>query len=113
MPHRRADGEVVGWIEMAGEGFRPYDLLGRPLAEAGPWSDAEELLESHGLAWLAEPQLARLGPGEERRVRITEVTRGHVALVADDFGISQAVGAEGLQRWTLPLPLETELRPLR
>lgn len=43
MPHRRADGGVVGAVREAGDGFQPMDLLGRPLAEPGDGLAAEEL----------------------------------------------------------------------
>lgn len=121
--HQRPDGEVIGYVELVGDLFRPYDLLGRPVAEPGSWMEAEELLDEHGLSWLADPYLADLpapdggapgvGAPVERRVRITEVDRDRVGLVADEFGAAQAVPHSALDSWTLPLPLTILLRPLR
>lgn len=110
MEHRRPDGEVVGYIEMRGERFQPYDLAGRPIGEPLEWNDAEESIEQLGLAWLAEPYLADLDG--ERRVRVTEIDREHIVFVADEFGASQAVGAAMLDRWVVTLPLTLELRPI-
>lgn len=110
MEHRRPDGEVVGYIEMLGELFRPYDLAGRPIGEATQWNDAEDAVEQLGLAWLAEPYLVDVDG--ERRVRVTEIDREQIVFVADEFGASQAVGAAALERWVLTLPLTLELRPI-
>ena len=109
--HRRGDGEVIGYVEMVDDRFRPYDLLGRPIDDPVDWEDAEAAIDRIGLSFLADPHLVDLDG--ERRVRFTEVTRSHVALVADEFGAAQAVGAASLDTWTLELPLAMELRPLR
>lgn len=108
---RRSDGEVIGYVEMVGGQFRPYDLLGRPLGDPMDWETAEEVIDQTGLSFLAEPYLADLDG--ERRVRLTEVTRAHVALVADEFGTAQVVGAASLDTWVFDVPIAFELRPLR
>ncbi|MDI9627839.1 MAG: hypothetical protein QM286_04740 [Acidobacteriota bacterium] len=108
---RRGDGEVIGYIEMTGDEFRPYDLLGRPLGSSSEWDAAETAIEQTGLSFLADPHLIDLGV--ERRVRLTEVTREHVVLVADEFGAAQAVGAASLESWVFDLPITVNLRPLR
>lgn len=108
---RRSDGEVIGYVEMVGDAFRPYDPLGRPLGDASDWVAAETAIEEAGLAFLAEPHLVDLGI--ERRVRLTEVTKAHVVMVADEFGAAQSVGAASLEIWVLDLPITVSLRPLR
>ncbi len=108
---RRSDGEVVGYVEMVGDAFRPYDLLGRPLGDASDWDAAETAIDETGLAFLAEPHLVDLGV--ERRVRLTEVTRAHVVMVADEFGAAQSVGSASLETWVFDLPIAQNLRPLR
>lgn len=123
MPHRRDDGEVVGFIEPAGDAFVPHDLLGRPLGAAVDWLDAERTLDELALAWLAEPVLARVDGDARpaRRVRVVEVTRERVVVIDDEFGASAAVPSPGgggdagrhLQRWALPLPLEIAFEPVR
>lgn len=106
MPHRRADGEVVGYVREAGDGFQPMDLLGRPLAEPGDWLAAEELLDQHSLAWLTEAFLLPLD-GADVRVRVTEITPERVRVKVDDFG---AIGPGEPRRWELPVPTDA-LRP--
>jgi hypothetical protein len=84
MPHRRRDGETVGYVRPSGDGFQPMDLLGRPLAEASDWLAAEEALDDHSIAWLTDAFLLSLDDGEVR-VRVTEVTPGHVRVKRDDL----------------------------
>ena len=56
IPHRRHDGEVVGWIDMtvAEPRLVPIDRLGRALEPVDDWCEAEEVLEGAGLRFLAE-----------------------------------------------------------
>ena len=106
MPHRRADGEVVGYVREAGDGFQAMDLLGRALADPAEWLAVEELLDAHSLAWLTEAFLLAID-GRDVRVRVTELTPDRVRVKLDDFG---AVGAGEPQRWELPVPTDA-LRP--
>lgn len=103
-PHRRDDGEVLGWIRPEREAWVPVDRLGRDLADPVEWLDAEEILERHGLGWLAE----RWWLGD-RPVRITEITTDRVAVVTDEFGAAAAVGAP-VERIELPWPAPARLR---
>jgi hypothetical protein len=107
--HRRDDGEPVGWIVPDGDGFRPVDVLGRPVAE-GPvdWLEAEEALETRGLAFLAERHTLRLPDGTERPVRISHVSPEGIVVVADEFGSASAVGA-GSDVFHLPFPAPASL----
>jgi hypothetical protein len=116
--HRRADGEVVGWIVPDGEGFRVHDLLGRERTPAGEdggvepidWLAAEELLEGLGIGYLADRWTLRLPDGSERPVRIAEASPRGVTVVADEFGAASAVGG-ALERFRLPFPIAGELTP--
>ena len=109
--HRREDGEVVGWIVPAGEGFDAIDRLGRPVSTRPvDWARAEELLEERGMAWLADRWLLREPDGRERPVRIVELDEERVVVAADDFGAAAVVGGDP-RRTTLPLPADGRLRP--
>ena len=54
-PHRREDGELLGWIRPADDAWVAVDLLGRELTGAVDWLEAEAALEAHGIAYLADP----------------------------------------------------------
>lgn len=109
--HRRADGEVVGWMVPDGEGFHVHDLLGRPrTAEPLEWLEAEELLDELGIGYLADRWTLRFADGTERPVRIAEASPRGVTVVADEFGAASAVGGV-LERFRLAFPAPTELRP--
>jgi hypothetical protein len=62
-PHRRDDGEVVGWIRPDGEAWTAIDVLGREVAASVDWLDAEAALEDAGLAFLAEPWMLERDDG--------------------------------------------------
>lgn len=70
IPHRREDGELIGWIDMtvAEPQMVPIDRLGRALEPVADWFDAEEALEAIGLRFLAERYvyLGAGGAGEPR-----------------------------------------------
>lgn len=107
--HRRDDREIVGWIAAEGEGYVPYDLLGRR-RETDPveWLDAEAVLETLGIGYLADRYELALPDGSRRPVRITEATPQGITVVADEFGAASAVGANS-ERFHLPFPAPTEL----
>lgn len=113
--HRRADGELLGWMLADGDGFRVFDLLGRE-RRAGDadgaidWLAAEELLDDLGIGYLADQWTLCLPDGTERPVRIAEVSVRGITVVADEFGAASAVGAD-LERFRLPFPVTDELRP--
>ncbi len=106
--HRRGDGELLGWIVPAGDGFDVVDLLGRTRT-AGPvdWLAAETLLEDLGIGYLAERYTLVDADGTERPVRIAEVSVDGVTVAADDFGAASAVGANP-ERHRLPFPVPAE-----
>jgi hypothetical protein len=108
IPHRRGDGELVGWMRPEGDGFVVVDLLGRSVTGALDWLAAEETLESTGIGYLAEPFELMLDDGSWLRVRITEVSSNAVRVKRDDWG---AIDVPMLE-FTLPLPITDRLRPL-
>lgn len=110
--HRREDREIVGWIAADGEGWRPYDLLGRAAAP-GPveWLEAEAILEELGIGYLAQRWALRLDDGTERPVRIAEASVDGIVIGFDEFGAASAVGGERERvRLAFPVP-EGLLRP--
>jgi hypothetical protein len=61
--HRRADGELVGWLVPDGEAFHVVDLLGRTRTDAPlEWVDAEEALDALSIGYLADRYSLRI-PG--------------------------------------------------
>jgi len=108
-PHRRADGEGVGWIAPHGDGFQAFDLFGRAVGDAPvEWLAAEELLEGLGIGYLADRYLLSTG-GRERPVRIAEASVEGITVVADEYGAASAVGATP-DRFRLPFPAPAALR---
>ncbi|HWU31196.1 MAG TPA: hypothetical protein VN041_19105, partial [Microbacterium sp.] len=104
-PHRRDDGELLGWIRPDGEDWVAIDVLGRTASAPVDWLDAEAALERVGLAWLADIWMLEGAAPEPLRVRFVEVTpsegaaAGRVIVKVDDFGDMQRPPAE---RFTLP-----------
>lgn len=111
-PHRRDDGERVGWIVADGDGYRAVDLLGRTVgAHPIEWLTAEELLDDRGIGYLADRWMLVLPTGE-RPVRIAEASPDGIVVVADEFGAASAVGADP-DRFRLPFPAPDALRAER
>ncbi|GAA1055201.1 hypothetical protein GCM10017608_31600 [Agromyces luteolus] len=107
--HRRGiDGELIGWMEPAGDGFVAIDLLGRPRTGALDWLAAEEALDALGIGYLGDPHELRLETGEWIRVRITEASPRGIRLKQDD-GSAQAVGAPQVF-FAIGFPAPDELR---
>jgi hypothetical protein len=115
-PHRRDDGELLGWIRPDGEDWVAIDVLGRAASGPVDWLDAEAALEEVGLAWLADIWMLEGEAPEPLRVRFVEVTpsegavTGRVVVKVDDFGDMQRPPAE---RVTLPWPAPARLREAR
>lgn len=108
-PHRRDDGEVVGWIRPDGEEWAAIDVLGREVAASVDWLDAEAALENAGLAFLADPWMLERDAGPPLRVRLVEVTTERIVVKAEDYGDVTS----GTERFVLPWPLPPRLRPVR
>lgn len=110
--HRRSDGQLVGWMVTAGDGFHVVDLLGRQrTVDPVDWLAAEDELEALGIGYLAHRYSLRLPDGSERRVRIGEVSTSAIVVVADDLGSASAVGANPAA-CELPFPAPEGLRSL-
>ncbi|WP_426187452.1 hypothetical protein [Microbacterium sp. TWP3-1-2b2] len=114
-PHRRDDGELLGWIHPAGDDeWVAVDVLGRTIS-AGPieWLDAEAALEEHGLSWLADPWMLDREAERPLRVRMVEVTPdrdgspGRIVVKIDDYGDMTRTAA---QQFVLPWPVPERLR---
>lgn len=102
IPHRRADGEVIGWIDLESQApdLVPVDRLGRALEPVADWPAAEEALEERGLRFLLNRFHYR---GHTVRVRQLYEDRIIVTTAASD-----AVGDVG-EEFVLPFPAGTEL----
>jgi hypothetical protein len=108
IPHRRGDGELLGWMRPDGERFVVIDLLGRVRTDPVDWLDAEETLEGIGIAYLADPYELALDDDRRLRVRITEVSTERIRLKKDDWGAIDAP----LVEYEVAFPMPDELRPL-
>ncbi|MCE4027665.1 hypothetical protein LXM50_16945 [Microbacterium sp. Au-Mic1] len=110
-PHRREDGELLGWIRPEGADWLAVDVLGRELTGEIDWLDAEAALEEHGIRWLADPWVLEGEIEGPLRVQIVEVVpegEGRITVKVDDFGDMQRPPT---QRYTLTWPLPARLRP--
>ncbi|NRG43139.1 hypothetical protein HRK28_19710 [Rathayibacter sp. VKM Ac-2835] len=107
--HRRSDdGERLGWMKPADDGFIVIDLLGRQRTDVVDWMTAEEALDDIGLSYLADPHELRLDDGSWLRVRIAEVSPDSIRVKKDDWGDTR----DTQLHYSLPLPVTTEqLRP--
>ncbi|GAC56650.1 hypothetical protein GOHSU_12_00400 [Gordonia hirsuta DSM 44140 = NBRC 16056] len=101
IPHRRSDGEVIGWIDLesAGPAVQPIDRLGRPLSPVNDWNDAEEALEAIGLGFLTHrfayrDQVVRIRQVYDDRVIVTTALTDAVGDVGDEFTLAFPVGDE-------------------
>lgn len=105
--HRREDGELLGWIDIHGDGScTAFDLLGR-VSAAGDWGECEKQLEARGLSYLADLYALEVTPGFWVRVRIVEVNATRVRVKEDDFGdatISTPIH-------DVPIPVDNRLVP--
>lgn len=114
-PHRRDDGELVGWIRPEADSWVAHDLLGREASGAVEWLDAEGVLEERGISWLADVWMLERPDAAPLRVRIAEVTPGgagdpgRVVVRTDDFGAIDAP----VEAFELPWPAPAALRPVR
>ena len=108
-PHRRDDGELVGWIRPEGDAWVAVDLLGREATGATEWLDAEAALEERGIAWLGGVWILEEEGAVPRRVRLVEVSDERVVVHTDDYGAIDLPVA----RFELPWPAPAALRPPR
>jgi hypothetical protein len=103
MPHRRADGETVGYVHLADGGlFQAMDLLGRPMGEPLEWLEVEALLDEHSIAWLDGSWSLVLPDGGTVRARIAELSSARVVLVEDRLG---AIDGAAPARFEVAVPV--------
>ena len=107
VPHRRDDGEVVGWIDMtvAEPLVVPIDRLGRPMDPVDDWHEAEQVLERVGLRFLMDRFVMDEG-GRETVVRIAHVYDDRIVLSTALTGAIEEVGREIV----VPVPAPAGLR---
>lgn len=108
-PHRRDDGELLGWIRPEGDDWVAVDVLGRRASDAVDWLDAEAALEERGIAWLADPWMLEGEGDRPLRVRIVEATPdeegtpGRIVVKVDDFGdMTRPATAQFVLPWPIP-----------
>ncbi len=112
-PHRRDDGELLGWIHPDGDEWVAVDVLGRPVSGPTEWLDAETALEQRGIGWLADPWMLEGEADRPLRVRILEVTPddegvpGRIVVKIDDFG---DMARPPVQQYVLEWPIPARLR---
>lgn len=117
IPHRREDGELIGWIDMtvAEPKLVPIDRLGRAMDPVEDWFEAEEALDSIGLRFLAERYVYRGGGGNDDdddeatqpvTVRISQVYDDRIVLTTALTDAVEDVGREIV----VPFPAPDELR---
>lgn len=115
-PHRRDDGELLGWIHPSGDDWVAVDVLGRVCSDPTDWLDAEDALDDRGIAWLADAWVLDDEIDGPLWVRILEVTPddesapGRIVVKIDDFG---DVNRPPTKQHVLPWPIPTRLRPPR
>lgn len=117
IPHRREDGELIGWIDMAVAEPKlvPIDRLGRAMDPVEDWFEAEETLDSIGLRFLAERYSYRGGGGSHDdddeaahavTVRISHVYDDRIVLTTALTDAVEDVGREIV----VPFPAPDGLR---
>jgi len=84
--HRRGDRELLGWMRPQGDRFVVIDLLGREVSGELEWLDAEELLETLGIGYLADRYELQLDDGHWLLVRIVEVSPQRIRVKKEDWG---------------------------
>ena len=105
--HRRGgDGERLGWMLAAGDGFVAVDLLGRHRTETVDWLTAEETIDELGIGYLGDAYELRLDDGQWLRVRLVEISSTAIIAKQEDWGDMNAPQI----RFTLPFPITDALR---
>lgn len=108
IPHRREDGELIGWIDMttAEPLLVPIDRLGRPLDPVDDWHRAEDVLEGIGLRFLMGRFLFHEN-GRDTVVRISHLDEDRIVLSTALTDAIEEVGREIVA----PFPAPSTLRP--
>ncbi|MCT1515656.1 hypothetical protein [Dietzia cercidiphylli] len=108
IPHRREDGELIGWIDMtvAEPLLVPIDRLGRRLDPVDEWHDAEDVLDEIGLRFLMDRYVVE-EEGRDTVVRIAHVYDDRIVL---STALTDAVEDVGRQI-VVPFPAPDSLWP--
>lgn len=106
-PHYRDDdGELIGYLQPASaELVIPVTVFGYPLDEACEERAADQVLEQHGLSYLADRWKLRV-PGGTIEVVISEASPDRLVLANADF--HHVVGAPIGHKYVLGVPDEID-----
>ena len=102
----RDDGELVGFVRAAGEGWAAETVFGHELRRFEHREDAETSLVASGLAYLADGW--RLTEGD-LAVQIVEASPARVTVQVTDFGAPERYG----ERINMDAPVGDGLRRQR
>lgn len=108
-PHRREDGELVGWIFPHQDAWRGVDLLGRDVLASEDWLAIEAALEARGIGYLAGIWTYEDPDTGPVRVRMVEVTPTRIVVSTDNFGAIDVP----TRSFVFPWPLPASVRPWR
>src|SRR5215469_14903863 len=111
IPHRRAeDDELLGYlcpVDPSAERFVPLTVFGYPLGDEADEHDAQQVLESVGLSYLADRWLLTLdGRPDPISVEIIEASPDQVRVKNVDFGYEADIG----KIFVLDVPVNGPLR---
>lgn len=108
IPHRREDGELIGWIDMttAEPLLVPIDRLGRALDPVDDWHEAEDVLDGIGLRFLMDRYVVE-EDDRDTVVRISHVYEDRIVLSTALTDAIEEVGREIVA----PFPAPATLRP--
>ena len=85
-PHRRSeDGELVGYLRPAGALVTPVTVFGYPLSGPSDEGTASDILDRHGLAYLADRWLLQTAQGPVS-MQIVEAAADRLRLTSVDYG---------------------------
>lgn len=104
--HRRDDdGELVGFLAPDGDQFTAMTVFGSPLAEPAERLDAEGVLDTCGLGYLADRWRLQVQDGQRIEVEIVEASPERVVVKNVDFSSDLDHG----HRIALPAPVAAQL----
>lgn len=107
-PHRRdSDQELIGYLAVDEHGSTPLTVFGYPLSAPGPRADAVRVLETRGLACLAEPWWLQTEAEGEVKVMLLTAYPDRIKVVRADYGFYDHTS----ERYDLAVPA-AGLRPV-
>lgn len=111
-PHRRRDGELIGYLAPAdGDTYIPMTLLGTPIDDAQDEWSAADRLEETGLSYLAERWLLTDDDGTQTPVVVVEVSPDRVTVVPADFALVVGMSRDDRPEIALDVPTDRLQRP--